>query len=119
MSYALYAQYVVKLEPCPLCSFQRSALIAAWRRVRARRIAAHRAGSVRACSACSVRWSRPPVSASLSWHVRVQNLPPEEVPACGPGLDYMMGAFPFRDMISMVFTGSGECHDINWSFAGL
>jgi disulfide bond formation protein DsbB len=22
-------------------------------------------------------------------------------------------------MISMVFTGSGECHEINWSFAGL
>jgi disulfide bond formation protein DsbB len=54
-----------------------------------------------------------------SWHVHVQNLPPEKVPACGPGLDYMMSAFPLQEWIKMVFTGSGECHDINWSFVGL
>ena len=31
--------------------------------------------------------------AISSWHVHIQNLPPEKVPACGPGLDYMMSAF--------------------------
>ena len=54
-----------------------------------------------------------------SWHVHVQNLPADQVPACGPGLDYMFQAFPFMDMLKMVFTGSGECHTINWSFLGL
>jgi disulfide bond formation protein DsbB len=51
--------------------------------------------------------------------VHVQNLPPDQVPTCGPGLDYMLEAFPFLDMLKMVFTGSGECHTINWSFLGL
>jgi disulfide bond formation protein DsbB len=27
----------------------------------------------------------------------------------------MMSAFPLQEMIQMVFTGSGECHDINWT----
>jgi disulfide bond formation protein DsbB len=31
----------------------------------------------------------------------------------------MLDAFPFVDMLRMVFTGSGECADINWQFAGL
>ena len=31
----------------------------------------------------------------------------------------MLQAFPFLDMLKMVFTGSGECHTINWSFLGL
>jgi disulfide bond formation protein DsbB len=54
-----------------------------------------------------------------SWHVHVQNLPADQVPTCGPGLDYMWQAFPFLDVLKMVFTGSGECHAINWSFLGL
>jgi disulfide bond formation protein DsbB len=54
-----------------------------------------------------------------SWHVHIQNLPADKVPACGPGLDYMWDAFPLADVLKMVFTGSGECHAINWSFLGL
>ena len=49
----------------------------------------------------------------------MQNLPPSDVPACGPGLDYMLENFPFRDAMQMVFKGSGECADVVWSFLGL
>jgi len=41
------------------------------------------------------------------------------VPACGPGLDYIMDAFPLLDALELVFTGSGECAEVNWSFLGL
>ena len=52
-------------------------------------------------------------------HVWLQNLPPNEVPACGPGLDFLMSSFPLRDVLSMVLTGSGQCATIEWSFLGL
>ena len=52
-------------------------------------------------------------------HVYIQHLPADQVPSCGPGLDYLLDAFPLADAIEMVFTGSGECAEINWSFLGL
>jgi disulfide bond formation protein DsbB len=54
-----------------------------------------------------------------AWHVRLQNLPPDKVPSCGPGLNYMWDAFPLRDFFKMVFTGSGECAAVDWRFLGL
>ena len=52
-------------------------------------------------------------------HVWIQHLPPEQVPECGPGLDYMLDVFPLSDVIRTVLTGSGECADIVWEFLGL
>ena len=68
---------------------------------------------------------------SLSWsvsfggagvaarHIWLQNLPAEDVPACGPGLDFMLDTFPLSDVLAMVFSGSGECAEISWMFLGL
>ena len=42
-------------------------------------------------------------------HLWVQSLPADQVPSCGPPLDYMFGAFPFARVIHLVFSGSGEC----------
>jgi protein dithiol:quinone oxidoreductase len=53
------------------------------------------------------------------WHVRLQNLPPAEVPACGPGYDYIMDAFGPFEGLRMIFTASGECAEVNWEFLGL
>jgi len=52
-------------------------------------------------------------------HVWLQNLPPDKVPGCGPGLDFMMANFPLSEVLEMVFSGSGECAEISWSFAFL
>jgi disulfide bond formation protein DsbB len=50
--------------------------------------------------------------------VRLQHLPPDQVPSCGPGFDYIVDAFPLADALKMIFTGSGECAKINWTFLG-
>jgi disulfide bond formation protein DsbB len=52
-------------------------------------------------------------------HVWLQHLPPDKVPDCGPGLDYMLDAFPISKALKMVFTGSGECAKVDWQFLGL
>jgi disulfide bond formation protein DsbB len=118
MSYALYAQHVLGLEACPLCIFQRVALIALGLVLLAAAVHAPRGLGARVYAGLGVLAAVAGGGIS-SWHIYLQNLPPDRVPACGPGLDYMLDAFPFVDMLRMVFTGSGECADINWQFAGL
>ena len=52
-------------------------------------------------------------------HVWLQNLPPDQVPACGPGLEYLLQTFPLMDALKLVFQGSGECAEVQWTFLGL
>ena len=49
----------------------------------------------------------------------LQSLPADQVPACGPNLDYMLDAFPLTDVLTQVLSGSGECAEISWRFLGL
>jgi protein dithiol:quinone oxidoreductase len=118
MGYALYTQYGPRhLDPCPLCIFQRVAMSTLGIVFAVAALHAPRGGGARFYAVLGGLVAATGLSIS-SWHVHVQNLPADQVPACGPGLDYMWDAFPFLDMLKMVFTGSGECHEINWSFLG-
>ena len=118
MGFALFAEHILLLEPCPLCVIQRLAVISL--------------GIVFLVAAIHnpAGWGAKVYAAVLAiptlfgigvagWHVRVQNLPPSEVPACGPGLDYMLETLPLTEVLSKVFTGSGECAEIVWQFLGL
>jgi len=119
MTYALYAQYVLNLEPCPLCIFQRLAVIAM--------------GIIfLLCSIIDPKSKIPKLLASFSFtaaastgiavasrHVWLQNLPSDQVPGCGPGLDFMLSTFPLAEVLEMVFSGSGECANVDWSFVSL
>jgi disulfide bond formation protein DsbB len=118
MAYALYSQHFLGLEPCPLCIFQRVAVISLG--VLFLIAAIHSAGRVGrwiyAALLLSVSLAGSAVSAR---HVWLQNLPPDQVPSCGPGLDFMLDTFPFTEVLNMVLSGSGECAEISWSFLGL
>jgi disulfide bond formation protein DsbB len=48
----------------------------------------------------------------------LQHLPPELVPECGPGLDYMLEVFPLGEALKMILSGSGECAEVQWRFIG-
>lgn len=116
MSYALFAQYVQGYEACPLCIFQRIALIVVGIVLLVAALHAPRGARVYGVLGL--------VAAAVGIgiagrHLYLQSLPPDAVPACGPGLDYLFEAFPLTEMIRMVFTGSGECAEVNWSFLGL
>ncbi len=52
-------------------------------------------------------------------HVYLTHLPPDQVPSCGPPLDFMMEASPLADVVKQVLTGSGECAKVDWTFLGL
>ena len=118
MAYALYSQHVLGLDPCPLCIFQRIGVIVTG--ICFALAALHGPGQAGARVYGSLIALSALIGASISgWHVYMQNLPPDQVPECGPGLGYMLDTLPFVDTLKMVFQGSGECAETLWSFIGL
>jgi disulfide bond formation protein DsbB len=118
MAYALYAQHVLGLEACPLCIFQRVGVIAMGLVFLAAAI--HGAGKLGSRIYAGLGLLAAIGGAAVSArHIYLQNLAADQVPACGPGLDYMFDAFPLLEALRLVFTGSGECATVNWSFLGL
>ena len=119
VGYAYYLQAVQGLEPCPLCIFQRVAFIAtgvvllvaaAHNPARIGRWVYLVAGSIASIAGASI----------AGRHIWLRHLPADQVPACGPGLDFMLEAFPLSKTLKTVFTGSGECAAPDgWMMLGL
>lgn len=117
MIFALYLQHGLHLEPCPLCVFQRVAMIATG--VFALVAALHNPATLgRRLYAGLTLLATLGGIAVAGRHVWLQHLPADQVPACGPGFDYMMEVFPLQEVVSLVFRGSGECANIDWTFLG-
>jgi protein dithiol:quinone oxidoreductase len=118
MGYALYAQYQLVREPCPLCILQRFAIIGLGILFLISGLH-NSSGAVRYVYAALMAIAMVLGSMVAGRHVWLQMIPEDQVPACGPGLDYMWENFPLADVINMVFKGSGECATIDWQFLGL
>ncbi|NND60667.1 MAG: disulfide bond formation protein B [Gammaproteobacteria bacterium] len=119
MGYALYSQYVDGLDPCPLCIFQRVALVAVAVVFLAGVVYVAR-GWGKYIHALFFVLAAGAGVAVAGRHVYLQSLPPGEAPACSMmSLDFMLGSFPLLEVLQRVFTGSGECAEIDWQFLGL
>lgn len=118
MGYALYAQHGLGLEPCPLCILQRIAVIATGIVFLVAFL--HNPQRVVRGIYAALAFLTSAIGAGVAGrHVWLQSLPPDQVPACGPGYDYMMDTFPFMKAMEMIFRGSGECAEVDWTFLGL
>lgn len=118
LAYAYYTQFYLYLEPCPLCIFQRIGVMATGILFLLAAIH-HPETTGRRVYAVLIAIATAIGAAISARHVYLQNLPPDEVPACGPGLNYMLDVFPLGEALRMAFTGSGECAEVDWSFLGL
>ena len=118
LGYAYYSQFSQNLDPCPLCIFQRVGVIAVG--IVFLIAAIHNPGRTGArIYAVLIALCALSGAAVAARHVYLQHLPPDQVPECGPGLDYMLEVFPLGEALTQVFTGSGECADVAWTFLGL
>jgi disulfide bond formation protein DsbB len=116
--FGLYLEHVHGLEACPLCIFQRIAytviifiaLIGAIHNPR---------NLLQIIYKLLMVISAITGAAIAGRQIWLQHLPPELVPECGPGFDYMFNVFPFGEALKMIFTGSGECAEVKWRFIGL
>jgi len=114
----LILQGYLELEPCPLCIFQRVAMIgmAAVFLLAALHNPAGWGARIYGALILLVAGGGAAIAARQSW---LQHLPADQVPACGPDLDYMLDVFPLFDTIRMVLTGSGDCAEVKWTFLSL
>lgn len=120
LAYAVFAQYGQMFEPCPLCIFQRVAMAAT--------AAVALLGALHSPASAAGRKTYGLLAfvaagsgiGIAARHVWLQHLPPEQVPACGPGLAYMVESMPsYMDVVKKVLQGSGECAEVNWTFLGI
>lgn len=118
MAFALYLEHQVGLEPCPLCVFQRVAMIAAG--VTALVAALHNPAEtgirVYGALTCLATLSGFGLAGRQVW---LQKLPEDQVPACGPSLDYLVDVFTPLEVFEMVLAGDGTCAEIVWTFLGV
>lgn len=116
---AIYFQFVGGLEPCPLCISQRIMVLAVSLVLLLAFIA--NPGTVKGVRIwAGLGFVTALLGASVSGrHVWLQHLPPEEVPACGPGLEYMFQHLPLSATFKAMLTGTGECAKVDWTLLGL
>ncbi len=115
---ALYLQYVLRQDPCPLCMIQRVIFIVIG--VLFFIAAVHNAKQIGAkIYSVVIALTALAGVAVASRHIWLQHLPKDQVPACGPGLNYMLQHFPMAEVWQELLHGSGECAAKGWTFLTL
>lgn len=118
VSFGWYLQYVQGLEPCPLCIIQRILVIAIGLIALVGAIQAPAHWGRRVYGACLALVALLGAVVAVR-HLWLQSLPPEQVPGCGPGLDYILEHLPWHRALEQIMLGSGECSEVLWRFLGL
>jgi protein dithiol:quinone oxidoreductase len=113
-----YLQQHLGLAPCPLCMTQRAAIVLGGGI--ALLAALHNpAGWGRRAYAALCTLALGLGAAVAGRHVWLQHLPEDQVPACGPSLEYMLETLPFGETFKLVMMGDGNCAETQWTFLGL
>jgi disulfide bond formation protein DsbB len=118
IAFALYLQYVKGEDPCPLCMLQRIGFIALGLifLIASLHSPGRNAAMVYGAVLVVLALAGAAIAGRQVW---LQSLPKSMVPACGPGLDFILERFPLRKALDMVLRGSGECAEKGWTFLGL
>lgn len=116
LAFALFIQSL-GYEPCPMCIFQRVAMLASGVFFLAG--ALHNPQKVGRWVYASLAELAAIVGALIAGrHVWLQNLPEDQRPACGPTLDYLMDMLPLREVVEFVLRGDGNCAKIDAQWLG-
>src|SRR6185437_4732484 len=118
LAYALYAQFDLGLDPCPLCIFQRVGVAALGVVFLIAALHNPRGWGTRVYAVLVAVAGLATIGVAAR-HIYVQHMPPGSLPSCGAPLGVMLKFSPFFDVIRKVLTGSGECSEVNWRFLGL
>jgi len=101
-------QFHFQLEPCPLCVIDRIIVliltfffaIGFWHNPAKLGQKIYSVGGFIFCAIGIAVCAR---------HVWLLHLPPDQVPACSPGFDYLIDTLPLHEALIVIFKGTGEC----------
>lgn len=115
LAYAYYLQFFEGQDPCPLCLVQRGFYYGIGLTLLTG--ALHGRGA-RWYSGGALLFALGGL-ATAARQVWLQQLPADQVPACGPDLFFMMDNFPLARTLQLLLRGSGQCAEVHWTFLGL
>jgi disulfide bond formation protein DsbB len=115
---AVYFQFVLGLEPCPLCITQRMILFSLASVFLAG--ALHNPGRAgrRVYAGLAALFCLAGAGVA-AYHFLIQILPHDDFASCGPGASYILAHFSLADSVRMFLTGTGDCTQVVWTFLGL
>jgi disulfide bond formation protein DsbB len=116
LAFGLYLQEVVGLNPCPMCIVQRytfvliavCAIVMGFVKSKAGQMFAHVVGIILSGFGAFVAARQ----VLLQWN-------PTPSYSCGRDLFGMIESFPLREVIPMIFKGTGDCSAVDWIFLGM
>jgi disulfide bond formation protein DsbB len=113
-----YFQNYLGLEPCYLCITQRVFVIAVGVifLIAGLHNPASKGQKIYAGLATFAAFGGSFFSIKQLW---LQGLPEDQVPACGPPVDYLFDAFSASEAISMLLRGDGNCAEVQWQLLGI
>ena len=115
---AFYMEHVMGLEPCPLCWLQRFGFMGVG--LVSFVAALHGPGQlgmrIYGLMLAVTAGAGLGVAGRQLW---LQSLPADQVPACGPSVDYMLEVLPWAEVLSTALKGTGDCAAVVWRFLGL
>ena len=111
-------EYMFYMDPCPLCIMQRIAVLLVGITGLLGFLLAHNQVARMVSSVFMV------IAALFGMgvagrHVWIQSLPADQVPTCGPSLEYMVDTLPWAEVLAVMLRGNGNCADSHWAFLGL
>ncbi|MGR8981226.1 MAG: disulfide bond formation protein B [Gammaproteobacteria bacterium] len=118
LSMGAYFQFVDELEPCPLCISQRIGILLTGLVFLIAGI--HNPGpqGIRCYAVLGGLFALAGGGISVR-HIWIQHLPPDQVPECGPGLEYVFQNFPLSETLKLMLSGTGDCAKVDWTFLSL
>lgn len=118
LGFGYYLQYARGLEPCPMCMMQRLCFIATALVALIGAIHGPRYWGRRVYGA-GVALFAGTGGAIATRQIWLQHLPPDRVPECGPGWNYMVDAYPLAEVVRQALRGTGDCAEVAWTFLSL
>ena len=118
LAFGYYLQLVQHIEPCPMCIFQRLCYIAIVVVTLVGSAHGPRASGGRVYAALTLLAAviGASIAGRQTW---LQHMPEDQVPACGPGLEFMLEQFPLAEVIKQSLIGTGDCALVTWTFLHL
>jgi disulfide bond formation protein DsbB len=115
---AYYFEYILYMDPCPLCIMQRIAvLLVGIAGLLGFLLARNQIAQL--ASGVFMLLSAVLGMGVAGRHVWIQSLPADQVPTCGPSLEYMVDTLPWAEVLTVMLRGNGNCADSHWAFLGL